>query len=110
MPENFRFSDELKNALFYPGKFLLQFSYKFKWELIVYFFLLEYWNQNVELWGDVIDWDIWFIRQQPSCTSKIAHMALAVDLDCLLEKLPSGSFPYARALALRTSMSKVRFF
>ncbi|RUS24880.1 hypothetical protein BC938DRAFT_472952 [Jimgerdemannia flammicorona] len=81
-----RLSKELKGLLHYP----------------------EYWDRNASLWGDVVDWDIFFINKTPSCTAKSAHTALSSELDNLLENFPVGSFQHKKALALRAAI-KVKF-
>ncbi|RUP23171.1 hypothetical protein BC936DRAFT_139037 [Jimgerdemannia flammicorona] len=87
MPPKFRLTEKLRECLYYP----------------------DYWDRDPNLWGDVVDWDIYFAKKMPSCTPRDSHMALSVDLDLILEEISTDNFAYRKALVLRATL-KVKYF
>ncbi|RUS27968.1 hypothetical protein BC938DRAFT_482508, partial [Jimgerdemannia flammicorona] len=84
MPPKFRLTEKLRECLYYP----------------------DYWDRDPNLWGDVVDWDIYFAKKMPSCTPRDSHMALSVDLDLILEEISTDNFAYRKALVLRATLKK----
>ncbi|CAG8594225.1 14754_t:CDS:10 [Acaulospora morrowiae] len=72
-------------------------------------FSIDYWDRDPNLWGDVVDWDIYFAKKMPSCTSRDSHMALSVELDSILKKISTDNFAYKKASVLRAAL-KVKYF
>ncbi|RUS23318.1 hypothetical protein BC937DRAFT_88281 [Endogone sp. FLAS-F59071] len=82
MPPKFRLTEKLRECLYYP----------------------DYWDRDPNLWGDVVDWDIYFAKKMPSCTPRDSHRALAIDLDTILEELPIDNFAYKKTSVLRATL------
>ncbi|CAG8719925.1 9270_t:CDS:10, partial [Funneliformis caledonium] len=56
-----------------------------------------YWDRNPDLWGDVQNWNVFYINKVPDSTPQSSHSALSSELDILLKRLPSKSKKYANA-------------
>ncbi|CAG8840904.1 17621_t:CDS:2, partial [Gigaspora margarita] len=61
-------------------------------------------SQESGLWGDVQNWNVFYIKSVPGFTPQNSHSALSSELDVLLEKLPSNSKKYAKAVSIRNSL------
>ncbi|RHZ51734.1 hypothetical protein Glove_471g8 [Diversispora epigaea] len=63
-----------------------------------------YWSRDPNVWGNLSDWDIHFINENPGCTKEEAHRNLGVELDILLNNLPKGSRRLAKAITLKKAL------
>ncbi|CAG8749699.1 26622_t:CDS:2, partial [Gigaspora margarita] len=55
---------------------------------------------------DVQNWNVFYIKSMSGCTLQNSHSALSSELDVLLEKLPSISKKYAKAVSIRNSLKE----
>ncbi|CAG8725910.1 13525_t:CDS:1, partial [Cetraspora pellucida] len=46
-----------------------------------------YWSSDLNSWGSVSDWDVYFIDKTPECTKDEAYRSLSLELNILLKKL-----------------------
>ncbi|KAF0377351.1 hypothetical protein F8M41_012637 [Gigaspora margarita] len=46
-----------------------------------------YWSNDLNSWGSVSDWDVYFIDKTPGCSKDEAHRSLSLELNILLKKL-----------------------
>ncbi|PKY56770.1 hypothetical protein RhiirA4_477295 [Rhizophagus irregularis] len=60
-----------------------------------------YWSSDLNSWGSVSDWDVYFIDKTPGCTKDEAHRSLSLELNILLKKLSDRSRQYSKANALK---------
>ncbi|PKC13880.1 hypothetical protein RhiirA5_410064 [Rhizophagus irregularis] len=63
-----------------------------------------YWSSNLNSWGSVSDWDVYFIDKTPGCTKDEAHRSLSLELNILLKKLSDRSRQYSKANALKKAL------
>ncbi|PKK61481.1 hypothetical protein RhiirC2_718386 [Rhizophagus irregularis] len=63
-----------------------------------------YWSSDLNSWGSVSDWDVYFIDKTPGCTKDEAHRFLSLELNILLKKLSDRSRQYSRANALKKAL------
>lgn len=61
--------------------------------------IVEYWNCNPSLWGDIINWDIFFISKELFYIASDIYIALLRELD-KIERGSINSIQYKKALAL----------
>ncbi|RHZ79499.1 hypothetical protein Glove_144g124 [Diversispora epigaea] len=74
----------------YPDEILLDLrpNSRFSKELPLNIFILE---SRPKRLGNLSDWDIHFINENPGCTKEEAHRNLGIELNILLNNLPNGS-------------------
>ncbi|CAJ0899458.1 17715_t:CDS:2, partial [Entrophospora sp. SA101] len=46
-----------------------------------------YWDRNPDLWGDVQNWNVFYINKVPDNTLQGSHSALSSELDILLKNM-----------------------
>ncbi|CAI2193449.1 13905_t:CDS:2 [Funneliformis geosporum] len=63
-----------------------------------------YWNRDSDFWGDVQNWNVFYITKVPDCTPQSSHSALTSELEILLNRLPSNSKKYKTANFIRKSI------
>ncbi|CAG8687672.1 6473_t:CDS:2 [Rhizophagus irregularis] len=63
-----------------------------------------YWSSDLNSWGSVSDWDVYFIDKTPGCTKDEAHRSLSLELNILLKKLSDRSRQYSKANALKKAL------
>ncbi|CAB4396203.1 unnamed protein product [Rhizophagus irregularis] len=68
-----------------------------------------YWSSDLNSWGSVSDWDVYFIDKTPGCTKDEAHRFLSLELNILLKKLSDRSRQYSRANALKKALEVSTF-
>ncbi|CAG8647124.1 8080_t:CDS:10, partial [Gigaspora margarita] len=63
-----------------------------------------YWSNDLNSWGSVSDWDVYFIDKTPGCSKDEAHRSLSLELNILLKKLSDKSRYYSKANALKKAL------
>ncbi|CAG8726777.1 3151_t:CDS:10, partial [Funneliformis caledonium] len=63
-----------------------------------------YWSSDLNSWGSLCDWDLYFIDKNPECTKEQAHQSLSLELDILLKNMPNRSLQYSNAKALKKTL------
>ncbi|GBC48009.2 C2H2-type zinc finger transcription factor [Rhizophagus irregularis DAOM 181602=DAOM 197198] len=67
-----------------------------------------YWSSDLNSWGSVSDWDVYFIDKTPGCTKDEAHRSLSLELNILLKKLSDRSRQYSKANALKKALEHLK--
>ncbi|CAB5359981.1 unnamed protein product [Rhizophagus irregularis] len=97
-------------GLHHASKLLLKTSIITKKQLqYLCFLFLAYWSSDLNSWGSVSDWDVYFIDKTPGCTKDEAHRFLSLELNILLKKLSDRSRQYSRANALKKALEVSTF-
>ena len=72
--------------------------------MLAYVIIIEYWNRASTEWGDVMDWDVFFVTKFPSASVHDSHMALSKELEILLRTNIAGGRKYQKALTFQNHL------
>jgi hypothetical protein len=104
-------AEEIKSwGLYHESKLLFKLHMITRSNFNIFTFLfLAYWCTDLNSWGSLCDWDLYFIDKNPECTKEAAHQSLSLELDILLKKLPNRSLQYFNANVLKKALKVSAF-